>query len=106
MEELTQYDPQGLIAGILGGAAGTSRDTFELALQAENSGARVALFGRKINLAESPIELVKLMRQTIEGKVTPTEAVKNYHEHLKQHGIKPQRSLKRDLVITESVLKP
>jgi len=89
MEELTQYDPQGLIAGILGGAAGTSRDTFELALQAENSGARVALFGRKINLAESPVELVKLMRQTIEGRVTPTQAVKNYHEHLKQHGIKP-----------------
>jgi len=106
MEELTQYDPKGLIAGILGGAAGTSRDTFELALQAENAGARVALFGRKINMAESPIELVRLLRQTLEGNLTPIQAVKNYHEHLKQLGIEPQRSLKSDLIITESVLKP
>ena len=58
MEELASYDPGHLIVGILGGAAGTARDTFELLSQAENYGARVALFGRKIHLAESPIDIV------------------------------------------------
>lgn len=105
MSELTQYDPEELTAGILGGAAGTSRDTFELALQAEQAGARVALFGRKINLAEAPLKLVSLMRDTIEQTLSPSDAVRAYHDHLKQSGIKPLRSLKKDLTITESVLK-
>ena len=105
MSELTQYDPEGLLAGILGGAAGTTRDTFELALQAEQAGAKVALFGRKINLAEAPLKLVSLMRQTIEQSLSPSDAVRDYHEHLKVSGIKPLRSLKKDLTITESVLK-
>lgn len=106
MEELSQYDPEGLIAGILGGAAGTTRDTFELALQAEQAGARVALFGRKINLAEAPLKLVELMRHCVEQSLSPTQAVHDYHEHLKACGIKPKRSLKRDLTITEAALKP
>ena len=105
MSELTQYDPEGLTAGILGGAAGTTRDTFELALQSEQSGARVALFGRKINLAEAPIKLVSLMRETIEQTLSPIDAVRAYHEHLKQAGITPHRSIKKDLAITESALK-
>ena len=37
-------------------ASGTTRDCFELIHQAEKYGARVALFGRKINLAESPLD--------------------------------------------------
>ena len=56
MQDLAAYDPENLVVGILGGAAGTTRDTFELAKQAEQAGARVALFGRKINLAEAPLE--------------------------------------------------
>ncbi|NND90164.1 MAG: hypothetical protein HKN42_04810 [Granulosicoccus sp.] len=105
MQELTHYDPSRLVAGILGGAAGTTRDTFELALQAEQSGARVALFGRKINRSESPVKLVELIRRTIEKDVSPAEAVQQFHAHLKQEGIKPQRSLKDDLKITEPILK-
>lgn len=105
MQELADYDPEGLIAGILGGAAGTTRDTFELALQAEQSGARVALFGRKINLAEAPLKLVELMRKTVEQTLTTTQAVREYHEHLKACAIKPQRSLKKDLTITDVALK-
>ena len=105
MNELTRYDPEGLLAGILGGAAGTTRDTFELAHQAEQAGARVALFGRKINLAEAPLKLVSLMRETIEQSLSPSDAVHAYHEHLKELGVKPLRTLKKDLIITESVLK-
>lgn len=105
MQELASYDPSRLVAGILGGSAGTTRDTFELAFQAEQSGARVALFGRKINLAEAPLTLVKLMRKTIEQSITPTEAVRQYHAELKDAGIKPQRSLRQDLLITDASLK-
>ena len=53
LEELASFDP-GLVVGVLGGGAGTTRDCFELIHQAEKYGARVALFGRKINLAEIP----------------------------------------------------
>ncbi len=44
MEELASFDPS-VIVGVLGGGAGTTRDTFELLHQAEKYGARVALFG-------------------------------------------------------------
>ena len=104
MEELASHDP-GLVIGILGGSSGTTRDCFELLSQGEKSGARVALFGRKINLAESPLDLVALFRPVLEGKVKPADAVKNYHATLKKKGLKPKRSLDDDLRITESVLE-
>jgi DhnA family fructose-bisphosphate aldolase class Ia len=105
MEELSSYDPAGLVVGVLGGGKGTTRDTIELALQSERHGARVALFGRKINLAEAPLDLVSLMRRVVEDGISSGEAVKDYHDRLKKAGIKPHRSLKDDLEITESVLK-
>jgi hypothetical protein len=56
MEELAQYDPN-LVVGILGGSAGTTYDAFKLIHDAQKYGARVALFGRKINNAEHPTGL-------------------------------------------------
>jgi DhnA family fructose-bisphosphate aldolase class Ia len=104
MEELASYDPEGLIVGVLGGGKGTTRDTFELALQSERHGARVALFGRKINLAEAPVDLVSLMRRVIEGDVSTLDAVKEYHDRLKKAQTRPHRLLKDDLEITEPIL--
>lgn len=104
MEELAAYDPSGLIVGILGGAKGTTRDTFELISQAERYGARVALFGRKINLAESPDDLVALMRQVVAGAIKPVDAVDAYHHALAKHGIRPDRALEDDRQITDPVL--
>jgi hypothetical protein len=105
MEELASYDPTKLIVGILGGGKGTTRDTFELAAQAEKHGARVALFGRKINFAEAPIELLRLMRASVEDQLSCADAVKAYHDYLAKHKIKADRPLKDDIEITEAVLK-
>jgi DhnA family fructose-bisphosphate aldolase class Ia len=105
MEELASYDPQGLIVGVLGGSKGTTRDTFELALRSERHGARVALFGRKINLAEAPLDVVALMRRVVEDDISSLDAVKNYHDGLEKAGVKPHRPLKDDLEITETILK-
>jgi DhnA family fructose-bisphosphate aldolase class Ia len=105
LEELAAYDPSGLIVGILGGAAGTTRDTFELVRQAERHGARVALFGRKINLAEAPITLVGLMRRVVEGDIGPAEAVTAYHDALARAGLVPDRLLEDDREITDPILK-
>jgi DhnA family fructose-bisphosphate aldolase class Ia len=105
MEELVSYDPGKLIVGILGGARGTTRDTFELAAQSEKYGGRVALFGRKINFAEAPLELVRLMRGVIERNVTAADAVKAYHAHLAKNRLTPDRDLTTDLEITDPVLK-
>jgi hypothetical protein len=104
MEELASHDP-GLVIGILGGSAGTTRDCFELLSQGEKSGARVALFGRKINLAESPLDLVALFRPVLERKVTAAEAVKSYHATLAKKKLKPKRALEDDMKITEAVLE-
>lgn len=104
LEELASYDP-GIVVGVLGGGAGTARDTFELLYQAEKYGARLALFGRKINLAEDPRAMVKLMRAVADGNIKPEEAVKAYHGELQKLGQKPLRLLADDSMITESVLK-
>ena len=105
MEELASYDPQNLVVGILGGARGTTRDTFELISQAERHGARVALFGRKINFAEAPLELVRLMRMVIERLVSPGEAVKIYHGYMIKYKMHPDREIAEDNEITDPVLK-
>ena len=104
LEELASFDPS-LVIGVLGGGAGTTRDAFELLQQAERHGARVALFGRKINLAESPLAILALMRRVIEGALTPTEAVRSYHAELQKRGLTPARLLEDDLIVTELVLK-
>jgi DhnA family fructose-bisphosphate aldolase class Ia len=105
LEELASYEPGALIVGILGGARGTTRDTFELAAQSERHGARVALFGRKINLAEAPVDLLRLIRAVVERQTEAADAVRAYHNALKAKQIAPDRPLEADLEITDPVLK-
>jgi len=104
LAELAEHDP-GLVVGVLGGSAGTTRDTFELLTQSEQAGARVALFGRKINLAESPLDLLALFRPVIERSIAPEEAVRAYHAGLAKKHLQPKRPLADDLLITEPVLE-
>jgi hypothetical protein len=104
LEELAAYDPS-VVIGVLGGGAGTTRDTFELLFQAERSGARLALFGRKINLAESPLALIGMMRRVADWDIAPAEAVRAYHGELQSAGLRARRSLEADLEITEAVLR-
>jgi len=104
MEELAAYDPGNLVVGILGGGAGTTRDTFELVTQAERHGARVALFGRKIHQTEDPPEIVRFMRRVVEGDLRPSEAVPAYHDHLASVGLTPWRPLEDDVAITDPIL--
>lgn len=103
MEELASYDPS-VVVGILGGGSGTLRDTFELVLQAEKYGARLALFGRKINSAEHQPSLITWLRAVADGDATSTEAVRGYHGAIAALGLQPDRSLDDDLLITEEVL--
>ncbi len=105
MEELSNYDPGRLIIGILGSGKGTMRDTFELVRQAEKYGARVALFGRKILLTESPIKTVELMRRVVQKEIGSKEAVEVYHDFLKNEKIKPYLDLEQDMIISDSSLK-
>lgn len=104
LEELASYDAS-LVVGVLGGGAGTTRDTFELIRQAERYGARLALFGRKIRLAEAPLAIIALMREVASGRASPEQAVRSYHGTLQQRGLRAARSLEDDLQITETVLK-
>ncbi len=99
LEELVSYDPR-LIVGILGGSAGTTRDAFQLIHDARRHGARVALFGRKINLSEHPLTFIEFLRRVVDGEIGPEEAVKAYHAVLEKLGIKPQRPLHKDLQLT------
>jgi hypothetical protein len=104
LEELAGHDSS-LVVGILGGSTGTVRDTFELLHQGEKSGAKVALFGRKIKYAESPTDLVSLFRPVIERDLSPADAVKDYHARIAKKGLRPTRALEDDLQITEATLE-
>lgn len=104
MDELASFDSD-LIVGVLGGGAGTTRDAFELISQAEKYGARLALFGRKINLAELQEQMVKFLRRVVKREVTPEEAVRAYHAELGKLGLTPHRPLEDDMLITEAPLR-
>jgi DhnA family fructose-bisphosphate aldolase class Ia len=103
MEELVHYDPH-LVVGILGGSAGTTYDAFKLLAEAKKYGARVALFGRKINNAENQLAFIRFLRYIADGEITPEEAVRAYHAVLEQLKIKPHRSLKDDMVLQTGVM--
>lgn len=103
MEELAQYDPN-LVVGILGGSAGTTFDAFKLIHDAQKYGARVALFGRKINNAEHQLAFVEMLRLITDGKLSPEEAVRAYHGVLQGKGIKPHRSLEEDSKLTDQAM--
>jgi len=105
MEELASYDPGKIIVGILGGSASTNRDTLELVKQAEQYGARVALFGRRIYHAEDSISIVRAMRKVIEEKISSQEATKYYHDELRKLGKTPYLPLEQDLELTDKRLK-
>jgi hypothetical protein len=103
MEELVRYDPH-LVVGILGGSAGTTRDAFQLLHDAQKYGARVALFGRKINNAENQLAFVHFLRLLVERQLDPIEAVRAYHAVLQRLGIKPHRALDADLQLTDQAM--
>jgi len=105
MEELASYDPGNLVIGILGGGKGTSRDCFELLKQACKYGARVALFGRKVNLSENQLIIIETMRNVIENDLESDDAVKLYHDKLLKENIKPDRDISNDNELTDPALK-
>jgi hypothetical protein len=103
MEELVTYDPH-LVVGILGGSAGTTRDAFQMLHDAQKYGARVALYGRKINNAENQLAFIQFLRLIVERVITPIDAVRAYHAVLQKLGIPPQRPLDDDLKITDPAM--
>ena len=103
MEELCQYDPN-LVVGILGGGAGTTYDAFKLLHDAQKYGARVALYGRKINNAEHQLAFIEMLRLITDGRIGPEEAVRAYHGILQSKGLRPNRPLEEDLRLTDAVM--
>jgi hypothetical protein len=103
MEELVRYDPH-LVVGILGGSAGTTYDAFKLLAEAKKYGARVALFGRKINNAENQLAFIRFLRLIADGEISPEEAVRAYHGVLQQLRVKPHRPLEKDMELQTGVM--
>jgi hypothetical protein len=103
MEELVHYDPH-LVVGILGGSAGTTYDAFKLLSEAKKYGARVALFGRKINNAENQLAFIHFLRLIADGEITAEEAVRAYHGVLQRLGVKPLRALEDDMRLQTNVM--
>ncbi len=103
MEELVQYDPH-LVVGVLGGAAGTTLDAFQLLHQVKKYGGRAALFGRKINGAEDQLAFIEFLRLVADGAIEPAEAVRAYHSVLAKRGVPPHRPLDQDLTLQTNVM--
>ncbi len=104
MEELVSYDPT-LVVGVLGGSSGTTYDAFKLLFEAQCHGARAAIFGRKIKDAEDSLAFIAMLRQIVDGNISPEEAVDAYHSGLQKQGIEPLRSLEDDKRLTMPELK-
>jgi len=102
-EELAGYSKD-LIVGILGGASGTTYDAFKLIAEAQKYGARVALFGRKINNSEHQLAFIRFLRLIVDGEISPEEAVRAYHGVLQTLGLRPHRSLEEDLTLQTPVM--
>jgi hypothetical protein len=96
MEDLVRYDPH-LVVGILGGGSGTTLDAFHLLAEAQKYGAKVALYGRKINSAENQLAFIHFLRLIVDGVIEPVDAVKAYHAVLQKLGVRPHRPLEEDL---------
>src|SRR5207253_686142 len=96
-------DQRHLGVGMLGGSAGTTYDAFKLLSEAKKYGARVSLFGRKINNAENQLAFVKFLRLIADGEITAEDAVRAYHGVLQHLGIRPQRSLEDDMQLQTNV---
>ena len=103
LEELVSYDPH-LVVGILGGAAGTTHDAFQLIHATRKYGGRAALFGRKINQAENQLAFIEFLRLIADGVIEPAEAVRAYHAVLEKLGTKPTRPLEKDLEFQTAVM--
>jgi hypothetical protein len=101
MEALAGYD-RSLVVGILGGSAGTTRDAFHMIWEAKKYGARVALYGRKINSAEDQLTFVRYLRAVADDEISPEEAVRAYHAELRQRNVRPHRTLEEDLTRTDT----
>jgi hypothetical protein len=89
---------------VLGGASGTTYDAFKLLGEAQKYGARVALFGRKINNSENQLAFIKFLRLIADGVVSPEEAVRAYHGVLQELKIRPYRSLEDDMQLTTPIM--
>lgn len=103
MEELVRYDPH-LVVGILGGSAGTTYDAFKMLAEAQKYGAKVALYGRKINNAENQLAFIEFLRHIVDGVISPEEAVRAYHAVLERLKVQPHRSLEEDMQLQTNVM--
>jgi hypothetical protein len=103
LEELVHYDPH-MVVGILGGSAGTTYDAFKLLSEARKYGARVALFGRKINNSENQFAFIRFLRLIADGEISAEEAVRAYHGVLQRLGVKPNRSLDDDTQLQTNLM--
>jgi hypothetical protein len=101
MEALARYD-RSLVVGILGGSAGTTMDAFHMLWEAKKYGARVALYGRKINSAEHQLTFVRYLRAVADDQIGPEEAVRAYHADLGRLNLRPNRALSEDLQRTDT----
>jgi hypothetical protein len=101
MEALVRYDSS-LIVGILGGSSGTTLDAFHMLWEAKKYGARVALYGRKINNSEHQLTFIQYLRHLADGQIEPAEAVRAYHADLQRLRIRPYRPLEEDLQLSST----
>src|SRR5205807_10508580 len=72
--------------------------------EAKKYGARVALFGRKINNAENQLAFIHFLRYIADGEITAEEAVRAYHGVLQRLGIPAHRSLDEDMRLQTNVM--
>ena len=104
MEELVRYDPH-LVVGILGGSAGTTRDAFQMLADAQKYGAKVALYGRKINNAENQLAFIQFLRLIVDGCHSARGGGQGLSRRARQtRDQAPKRTLEEDLTLQSAAM--
>ena len=83
-KELTQFDPT-LIIGALGGPRENARKTLQLANNVIQNGGRAILFGRTIFGEESPVGIARVLRNVLDGHLSPEDAHSVYQQLIRQN---------------------
>lgn len=91
--------------GVLGGPPSTTNDAFTLVQHVKRHGGRVALFGRRIKVADDPVLFTELLRRVADHDADPADTTREYHTRLADGGVTPRRTLEDDLVVTTPELK-
>ena len=104
MEELAEQRPT-LVVGVLGGSAGHHPGHLRAARPSRAGRGGWRCSGGRSSAPSRSCGLVARMPPVLRGELSPSDAVRAYHDGLAEDGVSPARTLEADLEVTDPVMR-